>query len=127
MNRILKSTVVPSLMAASLIGTTLFSVKPASAGDNTLRDAGIGAVTNVLTGAVTGHSSVLGNAVDGAAAGASVSAVRRASGGHRNLARDVATGAAASTVTGAVTGQHNHLGHAIGGAATGAVLDLLTR
>ncbi len=125
MNRILRFTVVPSLMAASLVGTTFFSIKPASAGDNTLRDAGIGAVTSVVSGVVTGHSSVLGNAVDGAAAGASVSAVRRAS-GNRNLARDAATGAAASTVTGAITGQHNLLGHAVGGAATGAVLDIFT-
>ncbi|MBD0389517.1 MAG: hypothetical protein ICV54_24195, partial [Nostoc sp. C3-bin3] len=73
MNRILKRTLLPSLMAASLAGGTLVPAKPASA--DILRDIGVGAGAGVVSGAVRGRGSVLNNAVKGAAAGAAVNAV----------------------------------------------------
>jgi len=86
-------------MAASLAGVTLVPAKPAAADDQVLRDVGIGAVTNVVTGAIRGHGSVLGNAAKGGVTGAAVNGAnglrnhhnRR----HRNLGQDVGVGARA--------------------------------
>ncbi|MEH2254313.1 hypothetical protein [Nostoc sp.] len=133
MNNILKRTLLPSLMAASLAGVTLVPAKPAAADDQVLRDVGIGAVTNVVTGAVRGHGNVLGNAAKGGVTGA---AVNGANGlrkhGYRNHNRrsavqDVGVGAGAGALTGAVTGDGRHtVGNAIDGAAVGGAIHLLT-
>jgi hypothetical protein len=128
MNRILKRTLLPGLMATSLVGVSLVSVKPAQADDNLVRDIGIGAGASVVTGAITGNHSTLNNAINGAAAGAAVNGTNRAfrSGtGHRNLARDAGVGAAASTVTGEITGNHHPIRNAVGGAAAGGLINLL--
>lgn len=131
MNNILKRTLLPSLMAASLAGVTLVPAKPAAADDQVLRDAGIGAVTNVVTGAVRGHGSVLGNAVKGGVTGAAVNGAnglrdhrgRR----HRNLGQDVGVGAGASALTGIITGDGRHtLGNAVDGAAVGGAIHVIT-
>ena len=131
MNNILKRTLLPSLMAASLAGVSLVPAKPAIADDQVLRDAGIGAVTNVVTGAVRGHGSVLNNAVRGGVTGAAVNGAnglrnhrnRR----HRNLGQDVGVGAGASIFTGIITGnRRDTLGNAVDGAAVGGAIHVLT-
>ncbi|MEH1842567.1 MAG: hypothetical protein V7L20_28505 [Nostoc sp.] len=131
MNNILKRTLLPSLMAASLAGVTLVPAKPAAADDQVLRDVGIGAVTNVVTGAVRGHGNILNNAVRGGVTGAAVNGAnglrntrnRR----HRNLGQDVGVGAGASAVTGIITGHsRDTLGNAVDGAAVGGAIHILT-
>ncbi|MEH2055035.1 MAG: hypothetical protein V7K97_02390 [Nostoc sp.] len=129
MNNILKRTLLPSLMAASLAGVTLVPAKPAAADDQVLRDAGIGAVTNVVTGAVLGHGNVLKNAVRGGVTGAAVNGANglRKHPRHRNLAQDAAVGAGASALTGAITGdRRDTLGNAVDGAAVGGAIHVLT-
>ncbi|MBN4006577.1 hypothetical protein [Nostoc sp. LPT] len=131
MNNILKRTLLPSLMAASLAGVTLVPAKPAAADDQVLRDVGIGAVTNVVTGAVRGNGSVLGNAVKGGATGAAVNGANglrnTRNRSHRNAAQDVGVGAGASALTGVITGdKRDTLGNAVDGAAVGAAIHLLT-
>lgn len=132
MNKILKRALLPSLMAASLAGVTLVPAKPAAADDQVLRDAGIGAVTNVVTGAVRGRRNVLRNAVRGGVTGAAVNGAnglrntrnRR----HRNAAQDVGVGAGASALTGVITGDSKDtLGNAVDGAAVGGAIHLLTK
>ncbi|MEH2062771.1 MAG: hypothetical protein V7K50_10880 [Nostoc sp.] len=132
MNNILKRTLLPSLMAASLAGVTLVPAKPAAADDQILRDVGIGAVTNVVTGAVRGNGSgVLTNAVRGGVTGAAVNGAnglrnhhnRR----HRNLGQDIGVGAGASALTGIITGhRRDTLGNAVDGAAVGGAIHVLT-
>ncbi|MDF5709589.1 MAG: hypothetical protein PUP90_18485 [Nostoc sp. S4] len=128
MNAILKRTLLPSLMAASLAGVTLAPVKPAAADDQVLRDIGIGAATNVVTGAIRGNGGVLGNAVKGGATGAAVNGangLRRNR--HRSAVQDVGVGAGASALTGVITGdRRDTLGNAIDGAAVGGAIHLLT-
>ncbi|MEH2254957.1 hypothetical protein [Nostoc sp.] len=131
MNNILRRAFLPSLMAASLAGVTLVPAKPAAADDQVLRDAGIGAVTNVVTGAVRGRHNVLKNAVRGGVTGAAVNGAnglrsthhRR----HRNAAQDVGVGAGTSALTGVITGDSKDtLGNAVDGAAVGGAIHLLT-
>jgi hypothetical protein len=129
MNTILKRTLLPSLMAASLAGVTLVPAKPAAADDQVLRDIGIGAVTNVVTGAVRGNGSVLGNAVKGGATGAAVNGANglRSNRRNRNVGQDVGVGAGASALTGVITGdKRDTLGNAVDGAAVGGAIHLLT-
>ncbi|MEH2460828.1 hypothetical protein [Nostoc sp.] len=130
MNNILKRTLLPSLMAASLAGVTLVPAKPAAADDQVLRDAGIGAVTNVVTGAVRGHGNVLKNGVRGAVTGAVVNGANglRKHPHHRSAVQDVGVGAGASALTGVITGDRKDtLGNAVDGAAVGGVIHLLTK
>jgi hypothetical protein len=127
MNRNLKRTLIPGLMATGLVGSAFLSVKPAFARDRILRDIGIGAGAGAATSIITGHP--LSSAVNGAAAGAGVYGTNKAFGshaGHRDLARNAGAGAASSLVTGAVTGQHHPLNNAINGAAAGTAINLLT-
>ncbi len=129
MNTILKRTLLPSLMAASLAGVTLVPAKPAAADDQVLRDIGIGAATNVVTGAVRGNGDFLGNAVKGGATGAAVNGANglRRDRSNRNAAQDVGVGAGASALTGVITGDRKDtLGNAIDGAAVGGAIHLLT-
>ncbi|MBD2676943.1 MULTISPECIES: hypothetical protein [Nostoc] len=129
MNTILKRTLLPSLMAASLAGVTLVPAQQASADDRVLRDIGIGAATNVVTGAIRGNGDFLGNAVKGGATGAAVNGANGLRGDrrHRNAAQDVGVGAGASALTGVITGDRKDtLGNAIDGAAVGGAIHLLT-
>ena len=129
MNNILKRTLLPSLMAASLAGVTLVPAKPAAADDQVLRDVGIGAVTNVVTGAVRGHGNVLNNAVRGGVTGAAVNGANglRNNRRHRSAAQDIGVGAGASAVTGVITGHsRDTLGNAVDGAAVGGAIHILT-
>ncbi|MFN6514028.1 MAG: hypothetical protein RMY29_005950 [Nostoc sp. CreGUA01] len=129
MNTILKRTLLPSLMAASLAGVTLVPAKPAAADDQVLRDIGIGAATNVVTGAVRGNGDFLGNAVKGGATGAAVNGANglRRDRSNRSAAQDVGVGAGASALTGVITGDRKDtLGNAIDGAAVGGAIHLFT-
>ncbi|MCC5666019.1 hypothetical protein LC653_19360 [Nostoc sp. CHAB 5784] len=130
MNNILKRTLLPSLMAASLAGVTIIPAKPAAADDRVLRDAGIGAVTNVVTGAVRGNGRVLDNAVKGGVTGAAVNGANGLRNNRRNrsVVQDIGVGAGASAVTGVITGDgKDTLGNAVDGAAVGAAIHLLTK
>jgi hypothetical protein len=129
MNRILKRTFLPSLMAATLASTALIPAKPAAADDQILRDVGIGAATGVVSGAIRGRGSLINNAVKGAGAGAAVNAVNgtRRNRSNRNLIQDIGVGAAGGTATGAITRPgRDTLGDAVDGAAAGAVIHILT-
>ncbi|MDZ8104091.1 MAG: hypothetical protein RM338_00480 [Nostoc sp. DedQUE12a] len=130
MNTILKRTLLPSLMAASLAGVTLVPAQQASADDRVLRDIGIGAATNVVTGAIRGNGDFLGNAVKGGATGAAVNGANglRRDRNNRNAAQDIGVGAGASALTGVITGDRKDtLGNAIDGAAVGGAIHLLTK
>jgi hypothetical protein len=128
MNRILKHTLLPTLVATSLVGVNLVCAKPASANDNWIRDIGIGAATGVVTGAVTHDGSTISNVLNGAGAGAAVHAA--SDGNHHSggdLLRDVGVGAAAGTVSGAITNHRHPINNVINGAATGAIINVLGR
>ncbi|RCJ14726.1 hypothetical protein A6S26_34880 [Nostoc sp. ATCC 43529] len=130
MNTILKRTLLPSLMAASLAGVTLVPAEQAAADDRVLRDIGIGAATNVVTGAIRGNGDFLGNAVKGGATGAAVNGANglRRDRNNRNAAQDIGVGAGASALTGVITGDRKDtLGNAIDGAAVGGAIHLLTK
>ncbi|MBC1237196.1 MULTISPECIES: hypothetical protein [Nostoc] len=130
MNTILKRTLLPSLMAASLAGVTIVPAQQASADDRVLRDIGIGAATNVVTGAIRGNGDFLGNAVKGGATGAAVNGANglRRDRNNRNAAQDIGVGAGASALTGVITGDRKDtLGNAIDGAAVGGAIHLLTK
>jgi hypothetical protein len=130
MNIILKRTLLPSLMAASLAGVTLVPAEQAAADDRVLRDIGIGAATNVVPGAIRGNGDFLGNAVKGGATGAAVNGANglRRDRNNRNAAQDIGVGAGASALTGVITGDRKDtLGNAIDGAAVGGAIHLLTK
>jgi len=130
MNRILKLSLLPSLMASSLIGVILLPYKPATADDQVLKDAGIGAAAGVVSGAILHHGNILSNGVNGAASGAVVNAAngnKRANHSSRNLVQDLGVGAATGTVSGAIIHGGNPVKDAIGGAAAGAAVHVLDR
>ncbi|MBH8565051.1 hypothetical protein I8748_23180 [Nostoc sp. CENA67] len=109
MNQLLKRTFLPSLMAASLAGVSLFPAQPAAADDRVLGDTAVGAGAGVVTGLITGCGSVLGNAARGGAAGAAVNAANglrsaRARRNGRNYGQDALVGAGASILTGKLVG-----------------------
>ncbi|PLZ77127.1 hypothetical protein, partial [Fischerella thermalis] len=107
MNKIFKRTVLPGLLATSLVGATFVPAKPAAADEYILQDIGIGAGAGVVSGAIRGRGSVVNNAIKGAASGAAVNAVhgtRRQykNRQNRNVVQDVGVGAAAGAVTGTI-------------------------
>jgi len=57
MNLNLKRTLMPGVLATSLVGATFLPAKPASADQNFLRDIGIGAATGVVSGVGGGATS----------------------------------------------------------------------
>ena len=128
MNLFLKRLTLSSLAATSLASAALFAAQPAFAGDNLLRDLGIGAGTGAVTGTVTNNDSTLSNTINGAAAGAAVHTVHQASdsnSGNGALVRDAGIGAAASALTGIITNRHNPVSNAANGAAAGALINVL--
>ncbi|WP_375475642.1 hypothetical protein [uncultured Nostoc sp.] len=130
MNNILKRTLLPGLMAASLAGVTLVPAKPAAADDHILKDVGIGAAVGVITGGIRGHGSILGNAAKGGATGAAVNGANglRSNRHRRNLGQDAAVGAGANALTGAITGDGKHtVGNAIEGGVIGGAIHVLDK
>ncbi len=111
---------------ASLAGVTLLTVQPAKAG-SLGEDVAVGAGVSVLTGVVFGDGISLGNAANGAAAGAAVHVadeeLRR--GQDRSLVQDVGVGAAAAGGVGTITNDDSFLENAARGAAVGAVIHVL--
>lgn len=120
MKRILNLPLLPGLIAASVFSAVVLPTQPASA--DLLRDAGIGAVTNVVTGEVLDNGNILDNAVGGAAAGAAVGATHNDNGGVLGVVQDAAVGAAANVVTGIILNNGGVGDNAVSGAATGAVV-----
>lgn len=105
MKLVLKRTLLPSLMAASLAGITLVPLQPAAADNRVVEDAAIGAGAGILTGVFTRCGSVLDNAAKGAAAGAAVNGANglRRNTRNRSVVQDVAVGGGAGVLTGAIT------------------------
>ena len=107
------------------MASALTAVQPANA-SSLLRDLGLGAGTNVVTGLVLKNGSVVSNAGSGAATDAAIRATqghphRRTSG----LLQNAAVGAATNTVVGAVLG-NGHVGNnALSGAADGLLYNLV--
>jgi hypothetical protein len=128
MNRVFKLSILPCLMASSVVGTTLLPYRPAAADDHILKDVGIGAAAGVVSGAILHHGNILTNGVNGAASGAAVNAAnggRRSSHKNRSLVQDLGVGAAGSTVSGAIIHRGNPVKDGIGGAAAGAAVNIL--
>ena len=118
-----KFKLLPGLLATSVLGTTLLSASPASA--DLLKDAAVGAASNVVTGAVLKNGTTTGNAVGGAAAGAAVSATHNRSNGRvASVVQDAAVGAVTNVVTGKVIRNGRTVDNAIGGAAAGVVVNV---
>ncbi len=117
---------VPGAAVASLAGVMLLAVQPAKAG-SLGQDVAVGAGVGVLTGVVFGNGINLGNAANGAAAGAAVHVadeeLRR--GQDRSLIQDVGVGAAAAGGVGTITNDDSFLENAAQGAAVGAVIHVL--
>ncbi|OYD93802.1 hypothetical protein CDG76_17670 [Nostoc sp. 'Peltigera membranacea cyanobiont' 210A] len=134
MQNMLKRAFLPGLMAATLAGTGLIPVQPASADDRVINNAAIGAGAGVLSGVVTNCGSVLDNAFKGAAAGAAVNA---ANGARRTRARrrngrlpvqDIGVGAGAGVLAGAISGGCGTTWkNGVNGAAAGAAVHLLDK
>lgn len=118
----IKGLFVPGVIFTSVLSTTLIPAQPASA--DLIKDAAVGAATNVVTGEVLDHGSTWKNAVGGAAAGAAVSATHNRRGGLRSIVQDAAVGAAANAVAGEVTNNGSLGKNAIGGAVTGVVVNV---
>jgi hypothetical protein len=132
MQKILRGALIPGFLTATLLGVTLLPIQPANARPRWARDIGIGAATGAAGGAVMGSGKPIRNGVNGAAAGAAVSATRRAVGPNGRssrwgIIRDAGVGAAASVVTGKVTGAGSTGGNAVRGAATGAIINIFTK
>ena len=120
MKNFLNFPLLPGLIAAGVCSIIASPTQPASA--DLLRDIGIGAATNVVTGEIIDDGNLLDNAVGGAAAGAAVGAAHNDNGGVLGVVQDAAVGAAANVVTGVILNNGNTGENAISGAATGAVV-----
>ncbi len=120
MNRTIKVLALPVIIAIS----TLCATKPASA--NVLKDLGVGAGSNVISGKILDNGSAIGNAASGAATGAVVNTTHKKSSKKiSGLLRDSAVAAATNTVTGAIIGNGHTGKNAISGAADGALINIL--
>ena len=110
----------------SLLAVVLVPIQSAVAGD-LLRDIGIGAATNVVTGEVLNNGSTVGNAVKGPATGAAVSATHdRNNNSVGGTIQDAGIGAATNVVTGEIINDDSSVGeNAVTGAATGALINIL--
>ena len=114
---------LPGLLATSVLGAVLLPAPPASA--DLLKEAAVGAASNVVTGAVLKNGTTVGNAVGGAAAGAAVSATHNRSNGRvKSVVQDAAVGAVTNVVTGEVLRNGRTVDNAIGGAAAGVVVNV---
>ena len=121
----LKSQILPSLIATSLLSVVVLPVKPAVAND-LLRDIGIGAAANVVTGEIIDNGSTLGNAVKGAATGAAVNATHDSTNNSvGGTIQDAAIGAAGGTILGEIFGDAN-VEEIVGGAAAGVLVGNIT-
>ena len=119
MKSILNLTLVPGFIGAGVFSAIALPTQPASA--DLLRDAGIGAATNVVTGEVLNNGNILNNAIGGAATGAAVGATH-SDNGVLGVVQDAAVGAAANVVTGLILNNGGIGDNAVSGAATGAVV-----
>ncbi len=126
MNKLnLKSQILPSLIATSLLSGLVLPVKPAVAND-LLRDIGIGAAANVVTGEIIDNGSTVGNALKGAATGAAVNATHDSTNNSvGGTIQDAAIGAAANVVTGVIIDDGSVGENAVTGAGTGALINIL--
>ena len=124
MNRIVKASVLPVILAVSTFSSAIVATKSASA--NVLQDLGVGTGANVISGKILDNGSAIGNTVSGAATGAVVNATHKKSSKKiPGLLQDSAVGAATNVVTNAII-SNGHTGkNAISGAADGALINIL--
>lgn len=114
---------IPWLLSISLVFTV--SPKAVLADDDILKDIGIGAAGNVVTGAILGNGSPLGNVVKGAASGAAVNGTHREDDNSvTGKIQDGVVGAAASTVTGEIIDNGSAAKNAVGGAVSGMLINI---
>ncbi len=115
----------PGLIATSLLSSLVIAANPALA-DDLLRDIGIGAAANVVTGEIINNGSVVGNAVKGAATGAAVNVTHdKNNNSVGGTVQDAAVGAAANVVTGVIIDDGSVGKNAATGAGTGVLLNIL--
>jgi len=122
MKATLKSKLLPGLLVTGILGAGLLPAQPAAA--DLLKDATVGAASNVVTGALLKNGKVVRNAATGAAAGAAVSATHNRSNGKVSSAvQDAAVGAVTNVIGGKILGNGKTLDNAVGGAAAGIVVN----
>ena len=124
MNKIIKASVLPVILAIGTIGTSLLAIKTCQV-PIFYKILGVGAGSNVISGKILDNGSAIGNTVGGAATGAVVNATHKKSGKKSSLLQDSAVGAATNLVTGAVIGNGHTGKNAISGAADGALINIL--
>ena len=120
MNRIVKASVLPVILAVS----TFIATKLASA--NILQDLGVDTGAGVISGKILDNGSAIGNTVSIAATGAVVNATHKKSSKKiPGLLQDSAVSAATNLVTGAIIGNEHTGKNAISGAADEALTNIL--
>ncbi len=121
----LNNRISQGFIATSLLFGLVIPALPGVAND-LLRDIGIGAAANVVTGEIINNGSTVGNAVKGAATGAAVSTTHDDTNNSvGGTIQDAAIGAAANVVTGVIIDDGSVGENAATGAATGALLNIL--
>ena len=117
--------IIPGLIPITFVSSLVIAAKPALA-DDLLRDIGIGAAANIVTGEIINNGSVLGNAVKGAATGAAVNVTHnRNNNSVGGTVQDAAVGAAANVVTGVIIDDGSVGKNAATGAGTGVLINIL--
>ena len=125
MNKQHTNKLLSGIITSTLLAGVFLPAKPAVAG-GLLRDIGIGAATNVVTGEIFNNGSTVGNAVKGAATGAAVNATHdRNNNSVGGTVKDAAVGAAANVVTGVIIDDGSVGENAVSGAAAGALINIL--
>ncbi len=125
MNKQLTNRLLPGIITSTLLAGIFLPARPAVAG-SLLRDIGIGAATNVVTGEIFNNGSTVGNAVKGVATGAAVNATHdRNNNSVGGTVKDAAVGAAANVVTGVIIDDGSVGENAVSGAAAGALINIL--
>jgi hypothetical protein len=114
-----------ALLTSATFGAALVPANPASAGE-LLKDIGIGAAGNVITGEILDNGSTVKNAIGGAATGAAVSAThdKKKDNSVGGILQDAAVGAATNAVTGAILDNGDVGNNAATGAASGALINI---
>jgi hypothetical protein len=125
MKKFKKIAVLSTLFTSAALSVALLPANPAGA-EEILKDIGVGAAGNVVTGAVLGNGSTVNNAIGGAATGAAVSAThdKKKDNSVGGILQDAAVGAATNAITGEILDNGDLGGNAASGAATGALINV---
>ncbi len=120
-----KISIFSTLFAGAALGAALLPSNPANASE-LLKDIGVGAAGNVVTGEVLGNGGTINNAIGGAATGAVVGAThdKNKDNSVGGILQDAAVGAATNAITGEILGNGELGTNAASGAATGALINI---